>query len=194
MAMAGIPSQPIPRGSLVVTTSGHPGDVDGASPVSLPPGPAAGEDDPERAQTVGGNPMRTLHFGLRVADLERSLAFYTAVGYEVIGTVPETSFGSLTMLQLPDDDFVTIELVHDPAKSIDAETRLNHFVIKVASMDAAITELTAKGIDVEEPESPNDSDDFLTTWITDPDGNRIELVQWPPGHADGITAADWAQE
>ena len=26
--------------------------------------------------------------------------------------------------------------------------------------------------------------------LADPDGNRIELVQWPPGHADGITAAD----
>jgi lactoylglutathione lyase len=30
--------------------------------------------------------MRTLHIGLRVADLERSLAFYTTVGYEVVGT------------------------------------------------------------------------------------------------------------
>jgi lactoylglutathione lyase len=34
--------------------------------------------------------------------------------------------------------------------------------------------------------------DFLTTWITDPDGNRIELVQWPAGHPDGLTAADWS--
>ena len=33
--------------------------------------------------------MRTLHFGLRVADPGRSLAFYTAVGYEVVGSVPE---------------------------------------------------------------------------------------------------------
>ena len=31
--------------------------------------------------------MRTLHFGLRVADLERSLAFYRAIGYEVVGSV-----------------------------------------------------------------------------------------------------------
>jgi hypothetical protein len=36
------------------------------------------------------------------------------------------------------------------------------------------------------------SDNFLTTWIVDPDGNRIELVQWPAGHLDGISAADWA--
>ncbi len=26
--------------------------------------------------------MRTLHFGVRVADLDRSLGFYTALGYE----------------------------------------------------------------------------------------------------------------
>ena len=41
--------------------------------------------------------------------------------------------------------------------------------------------------------SPDDSGDFRTTWVIDPDGNRIELVQWPAGHADGITAADWEE-
>ena len=139
--------------------------------------------------------MRTLHFGLRVADLGRSLAFYTAVGYEVVGSVPETAFGHLTMLKLPDDDFVTIELVHDPTKdAADLGAGLNHFVIKVESMDATITELAAKGIDTEAPESPDGSDDFLTSWVTDPDGNRIELVQWPAGHPDGMTAVDWPED
>ena len=136
--------------------------------------------------------MRTLHFGLRVADLERSLAFYTAVGYEVVGSVPGTAFGHLTMLKLPDDDFVTIELVHDPTNgAVDLGTGLNHFVIKVESLDATITELAAQGIDADTPESPDGSGDLRTTWITDPDGNRIELVQWPAGHPDGISAADW---
>ena len=60
--------------------------------------------------------MRTLHFGLRVADPGRSLAFYTAVGYEVVGSVPETPLGHLTMLKLPRDEFVTIERVHDLAQ------------------------------------------------------------------------------
>jgi lactoylglutathione lyase len=137
--------------------------------------------------------MRTLHFGLRVADLDRSLAFYTAVGYEVVGRVPETPLGELTMLKLPDDEFVTIEVVHDPTQGDgDVGTGLSHFVIKVESMDATIAELSARGIDADVPTSPDGSDDFRTTWIVDPDGNRIELVQWPAGHADGITAADWA--
>jgi len=38
--------------------------------------------------------VRTLHVGLRVASLESSIAFYTALGYEVLGEVPATEFGS----------------------------------------------------------------------------------------------------
>ncbi|WP_034269421.1 VOC family protein [Haloechinothrix halophila] len=136
--------------------------------------------------------MRTLHLSLRVADLERSIAFYTAVRYEVVGTVPDTPLGHLTMLKLPDDEFVAVELVHDPSTTgVDSGNALSHFVISVASMAATIAQLADQGIDVDAPTSPDGSADFLTTWLTDPDGNRIELVQWPAGHAEGITAADF---
>ncbi|HYN99728.1 MAG TPA: VOC family protein, partial [Actinomycetota bacterium] len=72
-------------------------------------------------------------------------------------------------------------------------TGLSHFVIKVEAMDATITELAGRGIEADPPVSPDGSDDFQTTWVVDPDGNHIELVQWPAGHLDGMTAADWAQ-
>jgi lactoylglutathione lyase len=135
--------------------------------------------------------MRTLHLGLRVSDLERSLGFYTAVGYTVVGTVGGTAFGSLTMLRLPGDDFVTIELVHDPAKGkVDLGTGLNHLVIQVESLDATLADLSAKGISADPP-GPSGSAGPRTSWITDPDGYRIELVQWPAGHADGMTEADF---
>jgi lactoylglutathione lyase len=67
--------------------------------------------------------MRTLHVGLRVSDLERSLVLYTAVGYTVAGTVQGTPLGTLAMLQLPRDDYVTIELVQWPAGHTDGITR-----------------------------------------------------------------------
>ena len=134
--------------------------------------------------------MRTLHVGLRVSDLERSLAFYTTIGYTVVGTVEGTAFGSLTMLQLPGDEFVTIELVHDPARGkVDLGTGINHLVIQVESLDATLADLAANGITAE---PPGGVDGPRTGWITDPDGYRIELVQWPADHADGITEADFA--
>ena len=138
--------------------------------------------------------MRTLHVGLRVADLERSRAFYTGLGYEVLGHVPETEFGSLTMLKLPGDEFVTVELVHDPRRGVVDPGGLNHVVIQVESMQATVAHLAARGIEVEPPGSPDDSEDFWTAWITDPDGYRIELVQWPSGHPDGMTQADFGDQ
>jgi lactoylglutathione lyase len=135
--------------------------------------------------------MRTLHIGLRVADPSASLAFYSALGYEVVGEVAGTPLGDLIMLKLPDDDFVSIELVHDPAAlSTHGASRLSHLVIHVDAMADTVTQLASRGVIAEPPTPPDGTADFLTSNVVDPDGNRIELVQWPAGHADGFTAAD----
>ncbi|MGY1617287.1 VOC family protein [Geodermatophilus sp. SYSU D00691] len=128
-----------------------------------------------------------------MADRDRSLAFYTGIGYEVVGEVPDTPLGHLTMLKLPGDEFVTLELVHRPGErgADPGPGALSHLVVMVGSMDRALARLTAHGIDAEAPGPPADPDEIRTAWVTDPDGNRIELVQWPAGHADGLSAADW---
>ena len=136
--------------------------------------------------------MRTLHLGLRVADPERSIAFYTSLGYEVLGDVPATELGALTMLKLPGDEFVALELVHDSAHDRVEPGGLSHFVIKVEDMHATVAQLAERGVRVEEPGSPDGSADFWTAWVIDPDGYRIELVQWPDGHPDGMTRSDLA--
>lgn len=132
--------------------------------------------------------MRTLHIGLRVTDLDRSLAFYTALGYAQSGRVPETPFGSLTMLKLPDDPFVALELVHDAERPVHAVVGFNHLVVQVESLDTRSPDLAGQGIEAESPSGP---DGIRTAWLTDPDGYRIELAQWPPGHPAGMTAADF---
>jgi catechol 2,3-dioxygenase-like lactoylglutathione lyase family enzyme len=132
--------------------------------------------------------MRMLHLGLRVTDLDRSLTFYRALGYSELGRVPETGFGSLTMLQLPGDPFVSLELVHDPARPVTDTSAVNHMVIQVDDLDAAIAGFATRGVTAEPPTDHGEG--MRTAWVTDPDGYRIELVQWPPGHAAGMTAAD----
>lgn len=77
--------------------------------------------------------MRTLHLGLRVADRDRSFAFYAALGYEVVGSVDATSLGDLTMIKLRDDPFVAIELVSGSAAGASgAGDRLSHLVESVS--------------------------------------------------------------
>jgi lactoylglutathione lyase len=65
-------------------------------------------------------------------------------------------------------------------------------VIQVESMDEIVSALTARGASVEQPSSPDGSEDFWIAWVTNPDGYRIELVQWPAGHPEGMTAGDFA--
>jgi catechol 2,3-dioxygenase-like lactoylglutathione lyase family enzyme len=133
--------------------------------------------------------MRMLHLGLRVSDRERSLAFYTAVGFAEIGSVPETAFGSLTMLQLPGDPYISLELVHDPARPVADIGAVNHLVVQVDDLGATIADLAGRGVPAEPPTEPGPG--MWTSWLTDPDGYRIELVQWPSGHPAGMTAADF---
>src|SRR6478752_10461708 len=137
--------------------------------------------------------MRTLSPGLRVADLDASLSFYEALGFEVVGTVPETVLGRLTMLKLPDDEFVTIELVSSKAgrQDVDLGNGMSHLAVQVDSIDQAVRVLRQHHVTVDEPSSPDGTAEFLTVTVKDPDGRDIELVQWPPGHAAGLSAEDW---
>ncbi|MFL1376532.1 MULTISPECIES: VOC family protein [unclassified Nocardiopsis] len=121
--------------------------------------------------------MRMLHLGLRVTDLERSLAFYTGLGYVELG-------------RLPDDPFVSLELVHDPARPVRGTGAVNHLVIQVDDLDAVIADLAGRGIGAGFPAEPGPGG--RTSRVDDRDGHRVELVRWPPGRPAGMTEADFA--
>ena len=136
--------------------------------------------------------MLTLHTAYRVTDLSASRAFYTALGYHEVGHVDFGNASSLTMLKFPEEDVVTLELVHRPADGpVDVGTGFSHLVVQVDDLAAAIDELSQKDLRPEEIQLPGGPDGPRISWLIDPDGYRIELVQWPPGHGDGITAADF---
>ncbi len=138
--------------------------------------------------------MKTLHPAYRVTDLAASLAFSTALGYDQVGRVDLGDGASLTMLKFPTEDVVALELVHRPADgTVDIGTGFSHLPIQVDDLDATIAELSRAGLRPGPVDRPGGSDGPQISWITDPDGYRLELVEWPPGHADGITAADFGK-
>jgi lactoylglutathione lyase len=136
--------------------------------------------------------METLHVAYRVTDLGASLEFYGALGYVALGRVDLDDGASLTMLKFPGEDVVTLELAHRPADGpVQVGTGFSHVVVRVDDLEATIVAFVEAGLDPTPAESPGGPDGPRTSWLTDPDGYRIELVQWPPGHARGITAADF---
>ena len=136
--------------------------------------------------------MRTLHPAYRVTDLGVSLQFYKALGYVQVGRVDLGDGASLSMLKFPDDDVVALELVHRPAAGpVDIGSGLSHIAVQVDNLSATVDSLSKAGLRPGELQRPGGPDGPQTSWLIDPDGYRIELVQWPRGHAYGMTAADF---
>lgn len=136
--------------------------------------------------------MRTILVGYRVRDLERSLGFYTALGYRPLAQIEPGDGVRLVPLQLPDDPFATVELVHragdDPVGPADG---FHHLAVQGDDLAATLERLERAGLHPAAMQSPGGPDGPTTSWLTDPDGYRIELVEWPAGHAPGLTAADF---
>jgi lactoylglutathione lyase len=124
--------------------------------------------------------MKTILFALRVSDLDRSLAFYRTVGYTELGTVPFDDGSSLVWLKLPDEPAVSLELVHRPADGPVETCGFSHFAIEVESLSDTVERLTAAGLEPRPEELPGGPDGPKTSWLVDPDGYRLELVEWPP--------------
>ncbi|WP_407562884.1 VOC family protein [Streptomyces sp. 184] len=142
--------------------------------------------------------MKTLFVSYRVTDLDRSLAFYTALGYVELGRVElgkgeEGEVSRLVILKFPDEPAASLELAHHPAAGrVDVGTGFDHLAIQVETLATTWETLTAAGLEPGPVQHPGGPHGPKTSWLTDPDGYRIELVEWPPGHAHGITEADFS--
>ncbi|MET8082259.1 VOC family protein [Streptomyces sp. NPDC005303] len=137
--------------------------------------------------------MKTLFVSYRVTDLDRSLGFYTALGYGELGRVEVGDGARLVILKFPDEPAASLELVHRPGDGpVDVGSGFDHLAIQVETLAATLRTLTAAGLAPEPLQYPGGAHGPKTSWLTDPDGYRIELVEWPSGHPDGITEADFA--
>ncbi|WOP19719.1 VOC family protein [Raineyella sp. LH-20] len=136
--------------------------------------------------------MKTLHTAYRVTDLDTSLDFYRVLGYRELGRVDLGEGSLLLVLAFPGEQVASLELAYRPTDGpVDLGTGFHHLVVQVHDLEASIAALTLAGLRPSTPELPGGPDGPRTAWISDPDGYRIELVEWPRGHPDGLTADDF---
>ncbi len=137
--------------------------------------------------------MKTLFVAYRVTDLDRSLDFYTTLGYVEVGSGAIGDGVRIALLRFPDEPVATLELVHRPGGGrVEVGGGFDHLAIQVDTLTTTLETLTDAGLEPGPVQYPGGPYGPRTAWLTDPDGYRIELVQWPPGHPDGITEADFS--
>jgi catechol 2,3-dioxygenase-like lactoylglutathione lyase family enzyme len=107
------------------------------------------------------------HYGLAVPDLEVADGFLTDFGLETAETG-----GGLTA-QCPGRSQVQVRMIQGPAK------RLHHvsFTLRSGSLDEVLGSLERAGTPLTEPPAGADEDG---TWIRDPDGTAVQLLEVEP--------------
>jgi len=134
--------------------------------------------------TVGNTTdmRRILHTMLRVGDMARSVSFYTDVmGMRILRTFeqPEQNY-SLTFLGFGDEaNTCVLELTYNHGVSqYDLGTGYGHIAIGVQDCYQTCADIKALGGRIiREPGLLKGSTEVIA-FVSDPDGYRIELVQW----------------
>ena len=129
-------------------------------------------------------PFNTLgHYNLKVGDLQASIDFYTTIGFPEFLRLTQTD-GSTWIVYLRITDDLYIELLPGgKGKAGDqAATGPNHFCLTTDNIEATVAELKSLGIPLTAPFDPakRGVDGNRGTWIADPDGNRIEIMEMAP--------------
>lgn len=115
------------------------------------------------------------HVVLRVADMDRAIAFYE----QVLGLNVERRLPEIGLVQLR-AGAAMIDLV--PRTGEDGGRNMDHFAVRIERMDmpALSAHLRANGIDPGEVRRRYGAEGYGSSiYITDPDGNTVEL-KGPP--------------
>jgi lactoylglutathione lyase len=124
--------------------------------------------------------MRILHTCLNVADLDRSIEFYTKlIGLRFVSR-REVKQNNAEIAFFQDDSGAAIELTHwRDKKSLTEGDNFDHIAFGVKDVKAAVDELRTQGVAIAmEPFSLAGSTSKIA-FIKDPDGNWLELIERP---------------
>jgi lactoylglutathione lyase len=125
--------------------------------------------------------MRLLHTMLRVADMDRSIAFYTSVlGMELLRQqdFPEGRFTLAFVGFNNEKDGAVIELTHNwDVSKYELGTGFGHIAIGVDDVYEACEKIRIKGSEVVREAGPMKGGTSVIAFVKDPDGYMIELLE-----------------
>ena len=120
------------------------------------------------------------HIGIPSADPERTAQFYCDVlGFQLTKR-PAFSFDGRWLYR--EEVGPMIHLIHDVnhVPSSDINTRGSHFAMQCDDIDNVVQQLNERGLAFEQRVLPEH--EIRQIFFRDPDGNVIELGEWPDVH------------
>jgi lactoylglutathione lyase len=118
-----------------------------------------------------------IHTCYRIGDIDRSVAFYKALGFEELRRMAIREEAINVFMGLPGDG-ARLELTYNfGVDSYELGTGYNHIAITVRDMDATLAALAEHGIEPEKPPYQVREGGSFIAFVRDPDGYRIELIE-----------------
>jgi lactoylglutathione lyase len=123
--------------------------------------------------------MSLIHTCYRITDVDRSVAFYEALGFEEKGRVPIREEAINVFMGLPDDGpEPRLELTYNlGVDSYEIGTGYGHIAITTGDLDSTLERLKAQGIEPERPPYTIRDGGNRLCFVRDPDGYRVELIE-----------------
>jgi lactoylglutathione lyase len=125
--------------------------------------------------------MRILHTMLRVGDLEKSLAFYTAVLEMKVLRRKDFPDGRFTLAFVgygDEESTAVLELTHNwDTPSYQLGNGYGHVAVEVDDAAAACARVTERGGKVTRPAGPMKHGTTVIAFVEDPDGYKIEFIE-----------------
>ena len=121
--------------------------------------------------------MELIHTCYRITDVDRSVAFYTALGFEERRRMPIREEAINVFMGLPGDDD-RLELTYNfGVESYELGTGYGHIAVTVDDMAATLERLAGQGIEPERAPYRVREGGSLLCFVRDPDGYRVELIE-----------------
>jgi lactoylglutathione lyase len=118
-----------------------------------------------------------IHTCYRIGEIDRSVAFYEALGMEEIGRMPIREEAINVFMGFPGDG-PRLELTYNHGvDSYELGTGYNHIAMTVENLDEVLPQLAEQGIEPEKPPYTVREGGSRLCFVRDPDGYRIELIE-----------------
>ena len=118
-----------------------------------------------------------IHTCYRIGDIDRSVAFYEALGFEELRRMPIRDEAINVFMGLPGDGS-RLELTYNfGVDSYELGTGYNHIAITASDLDATLAKLAEQGIEPERPPYTVREGGSRICFVRDPDQYRIEIIE-----------------